>query len=151
MKNLLILFALFGVSALMAQPNFNMNAVQWKQETVLPTKLKKGQEIEIKFSAKIAEGYHIYSAHQPGKSALPLVMEYDKTAVEPVGKIEEGGNLITKYDEIFKDNIAYFDGNATFTQKIKILNPKKPIAGKCKYQLCNDEMCLPAMYEFSLQ
>lgn len=151
MKNLLVLLALFGFTALMAQPNFNMNAVKWTQETKLPAKLKKGQEIEIKFSAKIVEGYHIYAANQPGKSVLPLVIDYDKSAVTPVGKIEDGGNLITQYDEIFKDNIAYFDGNATFTQKIKILNPKKPISGKCKYQLCNDEMCLPAIYEFSLE
>lgn len=151
MKNLLILLALFGFTALMAQPNFNMNAVKWTLESKLPAKLKKGQEIEVKFSAKIVEGYHIYAASQPGKTVLPLVIDYDKTAATAEGKIAEGGNLINKYDDIFKENIAYFDGNATITQKIKIVNPKKAITGKIKYQLCNDEMCLPALYEFSLQ
>lgn len=48
------------------------------------------------------------------------------------------------YDEQFAMDLRWFPGAVTFTQKVKILDPKKfKIEGEVEFMVCNDETCLP--------
>lgn len=41
-------------------------------------------------------------------------------------------------------DLRWFPGAVTFTQKVKILDPKKfKIEGEVEFMVCNDETCLP--------
>ena len=65
---------------------------------------KKGDEITLTFIAKIDEGYHVYSSIPPeGPGNMPTSFLLDETAqgVELLGEMEEEGEMLKKYDDIF--------------------------------------------------
>ena len=48
------------------------------------------------------------------------------------------------YDELFAMDLRWYPGTVSFTQKVKITDPKKfKIEGEVEFMACNDETCLP--------
>jgi thiol:disulfide interchange protein DsbD len=100
-------------------------------------------EAEIIFTAAIDAGWHIYSTDLTG-GPISATFHTDKTVgVELLDKLTPRGNEILKFDKLFGINVRYFEKNAQFIQKIKIINIPYHIEGYLEYGACNDESCLP--------
>ena len=101
------------------------------------------QEAVIYIKATIASGWYIY-AMQANNG--PTKTRFNFTPSKYYGLI--GKTLqpkpAVKYDKYFKKNIAFFEREVTFKQKVKLLKNNAVISGILEFMTCNDKSCLPA-------
>jgi thiol:disulfide interchange protein DsbD len=143
------LFLAFFLLAAGAQAQL-VNAVKWKNSISKTDGLKVGEEVSLMFKATIKPGYHIYAASLPKESmAMPAIFGLDdgSAGVEAIGDMSEKGDKHVEQDE-YLGPVAYYEGTATFTQKIKLTAKKGKIIGYVNYQVCDSTMCIPAYNEF---
>lgn len=138
MKKITILFLLLivvlGIKAQMANP------VHFTSDL----KNGKGAEAEIVFHATIDKGWHVYSTDIGDNGPTEATFNVVKMdGAELVGKLEPRGNVIKKMDKVFNMEVKYFEGEATFVQKIRFTKPKYDINCYLEYGTCSDESCLP--------
>ena len=120
----------------MAQQNPVHFSVQQKQ--VSPT------EVEVIFTAKIDQGWHVYSTNLPADGPTSASLHVDKAeGVTPVGKLTTRGKELNVYDKTFEMKLRYFENSVGFVQRYKITAKTYSIKGYLEYGACNDEMCLP--------
>ena len=116
------------------------NPVVWEQEI---NKISE-TEYELVMQAKILEGWHLYSQFTSEFGALPIIFKY-KVANEKyvlIGGTTES-ETFTEYSDIFEVEETFFKENATFTQRIKILDSSiNQIEVYSEYQVCKD-VCIP--------
>lgn len=128
----LLLFLATAVSAV-AQVKFSVST-----KRVSPT------EIDIIFTGKADAGWHIYGADiEPGG---PTAATFGVDAIKGAklkGKLKEGSGLKRKQDPIFDMPVTYFEGTATFTQRIELTEKDYDVKGYLKYGACDDQSCLP--------
>lgn len=135
-NTLLILFTLLFSLTAMAQQNPVHFSVQQKQ--VSPT------EVEVVFSAKIDQGWHVYSTNLPADGPTSATLHVDKLEdVTPIGKLTARGRELNVYDKTFEMKLRYFENSVGFVQRYKITAKTYSIKGYLEYGACNDEMCLP--------
>ena len=135
-NTLLILFTLLFSLTAMAQQNPVHFSVQQKQ--VSPT------EVEVIFTAKIDQGWHVYSTNIPADGPTSASLHVDKAeGVTPVGKLTTRGKELNVYDKTFEMKLRYFENSVGFVQRYKITAKTYSIKGYLEYGACNDEMCLP--------
>ena len=135
-NTLLILFTLLFSLTAMAQQNPVHFSVQQKQ--VSPT------EVEVVFSAKIDQGWHVYSTNLPADGPTSATLHVDKLeGVTPVGKLTARGKELNVYDKTFEMKLRYLENSVGFVQRYKITAKTYSIKGYLEYGACNDEMCLP--------
>lgn len=142
---LLLSIGLFGLNAQIIE-----NPVKW---TFNSEALGNG-EYMLTFHAEIVEEHwHIYSAYiDPSIGPYPTAFYYnDSSQFELIGQLEETEPHVA-YDKAFEATIGYFEHEATFKQKIKLVGESAKIDGEIEWMVCNDETCLPPeLYEFSFQ
>lgn len=134
MKRTLSLFLFLAIAlGTWAQVAFN---VSYKR--VSPT------EIDIIFSGKADKGWHIYGKDiaPGGPTAATFGTDVIKGA-RLKGALKEGPGLKRKQDPIFEMPVTYFEGTATFTQRIELTEKNYEVKGYLRYGACNDENCLP--------
>ena len=135
-NTLFILFTLLFSLTAMAQQNPVHFSVQQKQ--VSPT------EVEVIFTAKIDQGWHVYSTNLPADGPTSASLHVDKAeGVTPVGKLTTRGKELNVYDKTFEMKLRYFENSVGFVQRYKITAKTYSIKGYLEYGACNDEMCLP--------
>ena len=135
-NTLLFLFTLVFSLVAMAQQNPVHFSVQQKQ--VSPT------EVEVVFTAKIDQGWHVYSTNLPADGPTSASLHVDKAeGVTPVGKLTTRGKELNVYDKTFEMKLRYFENSVGFVQRYKITAKTYSIKGYLEYGACNDEMCLP--------
>ena len=101
-------------------------------------------EAQIVFTGIIDAGWHVYSTDLPEGGPISATFNTDKMeGIELVGKLTPEGKVIEAFDKIFEMQLRYFEGKATFVQKVKITAPTYLIEGYLEYGSCNDENCLP--------
>jgi thiol:disulfide interchange protein len=91
------------------------------------------------------EGYTTYSQFlesEDGPVATSLTFK-DGDHFTKVGKAAEGGEKYTTYDKVFGMNLTKFKHKAVFTQRVKVTDFSKPIAGYITAMVCNEDSCLP--------
>ena len=103
-------------------------------------------EYNLVIKAEIEPGWHVYSQVIEGDDG-PLPTEF--TYLDQEGNYELIGgtsepNVKPYYDDVFDMEIKYFDNEAVFKQKIKMLNPDvTQISSEVFFMVCDDERCLP--------
>lgn len=109
-----------------------------------------GSEAVITFKASIEDGWHLYSTDLPDGGPTSATINFETLeGAELIGKLTAGKGEIEKDDPIFEMKVKYFEGNGTFTQKLKLIGGKYNLKGYLRYGACNDENCLPpTTYEF---
>ena len=116
------------------------NPVVWEQQV---NKISE-TEYELVMQASIFEGWHLYSQFTSEFGALPIIFKY-KVANEKyvlIGGMTES-ETFTEYSDIFEVEETFFKENATFTQRIKILDSSiNQIEVYSEYQVCKD-VCIP--------
>lgn len=132
---LLVFFTVFNVSS-------QLEPVKWK------TSVEKlsNNEYNLIYKASIEDHWHLYTQDLPEGSAIPTEFVYDSIAqikdFKLLGKATESKS-ITDYDKVFGMNLSYFDKDATFTQKITLLNENiKTIQAEVNFQACDDSKCI---------
>ncbi|MGV3696955.1 cytochrome c biogenesis protein CcdA [Flavobacterium sp.] len=110
-------------------------------------------EFNLVMEGRIEDEWHVYSQFTPADGPLPAVVTFEsaKGNYELVGKTKESP-YIKKYSDIFEVDEYYFEHKVTFTQKVKITNPKLAfIKGKVNYQVCK-QACIDdeAQFKFEL-
>ncbi|MDO5074532.1 MAG: cytochrome c biogenesis protein CcdA [Bacteroidales bacterium] len=134
MKKTLSLLLFLAVSlGTWAQVSFSVN-----YKRVSPT------EIDIIFTGKAGAGWHIYGKDiaEGGPTAASFGTDVLKGA-RLKGGLKEGPGLKRKQDPIFEMPVTYFEGTATFTQRIELTEKNYEVKGYLRYGACNDESCLP--------
>jgi len=109
-------------------------------------------EAMLVFSAKIDEGWHLYSQYFPEGGPIPMVFTFNSDEkFSVIDSVMELSKVVEEYDDVFELNTKYFKHEAVFKQKISI-NSKEPfvISGNLDGQACQEDgMCVPVKYDFS--
>ena len=101
-------------------------------------------EAQIVFTGDIDSGWHVYSTDLPEGGPISATFNTDKMeGIELDGKLMPEGKEIEAFDKVFEMKLRYFEGKATFVQKLKITAATYFIEGYLQYGSCNDENCLP--------
>ena len=130
-------FLLLAVVSLFAQM---MNPVHFSSKL----KMLKGDEAEIVFTASIDAGWHVYSTDLGSGGPIQASFNVVKMdGAEAVGKLQHRGKEIKQFDKLFDMEVRYFEGSATFAQKIRFTKTEYDIDCFLEYGACNDESCLP--------
>lgn len=134
-KIILILTAFVGLytQAQIVEP------VKWSSKVVKVSET----ELDLVTTAVIEDEWHLYSQFTPEGGAQPLVFNYknQKGNYQLVGKTKEG-KYKKAFNDIFEIDEYFFSGTASFTQRIKILNPKlQSIPVSVQGQACIDGRC----------
>ena len=121
-KTFILLTILLYYNALaLAQGNPAHFSVQQKQ--VSPT------EIDVVFSGKIDEGWHVYSTGlATGPISATLHTEKAEGA-KAVGSLKAQGHEINIYDNMFGMKLRYFENSVKFIQRYKITGKTYSIKG----------------------
>jgi len=139
-KLFLLLFLLLLSAANYAQIH---NPVKWS------TSVKKisATEYDLIINAAIETNWHLYSQNVPEDGPIPTNFSFEVSKdFELVGKTsEEDGHTVD--DPIFGMKIKYFDTNAIFKQRIKIINKSAiTVLGEVEFMVCDDANCLPPTF-----
>ena len=128
-----ITFFLFLFAGVLA---YGQNNVSWSYEYDRKAK-------EVKIYADIEEGWHLYSQILKNDiGPIPTTFEFEKNQdVTVVGKVQQP-KAIEAYDANFGANLDYFEGEVTFSQKVKV-KKDTVLSGSVYYMVCDDQSCLP--------
>ncbi len=136
----------FIVVVLSALGAVAQNPVSWTLESESKGKpAPVGKTFKARLKAKIEAPWHLYAVEQPEGGPLPTTITSaaaDTFAID--GKVTSP-KPITKFDENFKIDTKFFDGEATFDLAIKPLKAVNvdDLALNIRYQVCTDSTCLP--------
>lgn len=141
MKRNLVLFLTLFVTAISVNAQI-LNPVKWTGKT---EKLSE-TEYNLVFEAAIEEHWHLYSQDLPDGGPIPTEFVFDSIDkadnFKLIGKVLES-KYITAFDKVFEMDLNYFDHEATFTQKIELLNPNlKTFTVDIAFQACDDARCI---------
>ena len=112
-------------------------------------------EIELQFKANIDDGWHMYSQDIPDEAAatateFTFLRNTPKNGYELIGSVIESA-VVEKFDPIEEMVLKFFEGEAIFTQKIRITSVKSfNLEGDIYFGVCDETKCLPPeVVEFS--
>lgn len=105
----------------------------------------KGANYEIRLSATIDNGWHLYSQRSPVGGPVPTTVKFTKNPLVTMdGKVKEEGELEKKYEPLFGVNVMQYSGKIAYVQKLKLRSAgKTAISGTIEFMVCNDKECLP--------
>ena len=138
MKKLILLFGLFFISQVAISQIYD--PVKWTSSV---EKISEN-EYNLVATATIENKWHLYSQNVPPDGPIATKFSYTTTSdFELVGNpSEEEGHTID--DPVFNMRIKYFEKNAVFKQRIKILSKTvSEVKGAVEFMVCDDANCLP--------
>lgn len=129
-----------------------LKPVTWTYKFTKPS-AKIGEVVEIRFTANIQAGYHIFSSEVNPKidGPLPTVVKFTSNKTyELIGKLKPISKVETKFEEAFEGDTYLMHSPAQFSQRVKILGNKPIIEGSIDYQACTDKdgVCIPGNEDF---
>ena len=100
-------------------------------------------EAELVFTAKIDDGWHLYSQYTDPAGPLPIVFEFSKSDdYELIGKVQEP-KPHEERDPLFDCVVKSFSGTVVFRQKVRRLSSDDfTVKGVLSYQMCNNGSCI---------
>lgn len=115
------------------------STIAWKTSVI------KNNDTEYTLVLKgiLKEGWHLYSQNLPENGPLPTTFTFENQAsnYELIGNTTES-KTHTEYEAIFEMETSYFENEAIFKQKIKVLTPSlESIEVVAAYQTCDDKAC----------
>ena len=97
------------------------------------------------FSAKIDEGWYVYSKDNSGDGPIPTTFGFDEQAgVSLNGALRESGtHRMDVFDPIFDMQVVKHKADLTFEQDFTVTDPSTPQVGYLEFMTCDDRRCLP--------
>ena len=137
MKNSLSLIVAF----MMLMPSWAQihDPVKWSFEV----ESVQENEVAVILKATIEEGWHMYA--QDVEGPVPTSFSFiENQGFELLGDVVPQTEPIEAYDPNFETTLKYFDGEALFQQRVKLLiDSPTVLKGELGFMSCNDVMCLP--------
>ena len=131
----------FLIAFLITAPTWSQiqDPVKWSFEIEVVDENK----VDLIIRADIDEGWHLYS-QDAGDGPIPTSFTFfENENFKTKGKVKEGTSH-EEYDQNFESILRYFDTEAIFTQRIKLLTEESTLLkGELQFMVCNDAMCLP--------
>lgn len=117
------------------------NPVQWTASS----KKIADKTYEVKISATIPDGWHIYSQNTPEGGPVPTEITFTKNPlVIPQGKVKEIGKLEKHHEPLFGVDVLQFSNKVDFVQVVKLkANVKTKVDVAVEFMVCDDKECLP--------
>lgn len=136
-KTLVFLAVLLGINLAQAQI---YSPVKWNYSS----KKISDNEAEITIKATIDKGWHMYSQNVADDGPIPTSFSFEKSSnYSLIGKVTEG-KAIEEQDVNFGMLLKFFEHEASFKQKVKLLSNKAfTIKGSLEYMCCDNTKCLP--------
>ena len=144
MKQRLFQSILFGVLFLFII-NADAQGIQSHLSFKTSTETLGNNEFNLKVICTLDKDWHVFSQFTDDGGPLPtrFIFKPNKD-VQLIGKVQEVGKLHKKFDELFGVNVASFDNQVTFVQKVKVNNLNTTLEGEFDGQVCKDEEgCMP--------
>ncbi|MEL6624603.1 MAG: protein-disulfide reductase DsbD domain-containing protein [Bacteroidota bacterium] len=108
------------------------------------TKQLNDQEFELIWEMSVERGWHVYSQFTGAGGPVPTSFTFEETLGATLeGAVKEEGKIHKGFDELFQTDVAYFEGDAIFKQKVKLTADEATFAGYLTFMVCDDEKCLP--------
>ncbi len=112
-------------------------------------------EAELVLKAKIDKNWHLYSQTMPEDGPIPTSFHFTKSKFyELAGKTSEP-NVKGEFDKVFNASLKFFSNEATFKQKIRVLDSKPfVVKGTLEFMACDDTKCLTPKeidFDFSIK
>ncbi len=142
-------FQLITQSNLWAQV---LRPIKWESKTSV-NEVKKDGTVELIFTAKIDDGWYLYSNDfDPDLGPMLTTFEFAKNpSYALVGAKPTPIGAKKKFDkEIWNGEYTYFTKTAEFRQKVKVLNEKFKVETTANFQVCSDidGKCIPLENDF---
>jgi len=135
--NLILIFLIFTVVSAFSQVH---NPVEW----TVGSKKINSKEAVVFIKANVESGWHIYGTSVPAGGPVST-----KFTFQPSKEFSVNGKTVEpkakkKFEDVFKMEVPYHDGEAIFQQKVK-LNSNKPVtvSGTVEFMACDKSQCLP--------
>ena len=137
MKQTLLLCLLVSVSLF----SFAQSPVKWSYAA----NKKDNQTYEVKITATINPGWHLYSQATPDGGPVATKISFNKNPLLLMdGNTKEVGNMVTKHEEVFGVDTKYYADRVEFVQTVKLkAKAKTNASGQLQFMVCNDQQCLP--------
>lgn len=134
----LLFFAVIG-NSLFAQ--VVKSPVDW----VVTTKKIADKTYEIKLTATMKNGWHIYSQFTPEGGPLPTVISLSNNPLVTLsGTTKEIGKMEQRFEPLFNVNVKQFSNKVEFVQVIKLkANVKTSVEVGVEFMTCDEKTCLP--------
>lgn len=126
-----------------------LDPVKWDFEL----KQIDGETAELLFTAKVEDGWTIYSQRSNDDGPVPTSFTFEAGEhFEKIGVVEESGKLKEGPDPLFDGVMVakLFGPEVVFSQKVKIKDASQAIKGYLEFMTCNDKQCLtPTEVDFN--
>ena len=100
-------------------------------------------EITITFSGTISKGWHVYAPEEKhGPTAASINIDKIEGA-RLEGGLKANKPATKKFEEVWKGEVAFYEDNVVFSQKVKLTGKEYKIEGYFEYGACNDEVRIP--------
>lgn len=135
LTSIMVLVAMLGTNSIAQQ----LDPAKWTYSV----KELSNTEAELVFTAKIEDGWHLYSQYTDPAGPLPIVFDFTKSDdYQLIGKVEEPKPHEEK-DPLFDCVVKSFSGTVVFRQKVKRLSTDDfTVKGVLSYQMCNNGSCI---------
>lgn len=128
---LLIFLLCFVVTSFAAQP------VEW----TAVVDMASNDEGVIKISAEIEEGWKLYGMDLPLGGPVSTTIQIEATGAEMEGDLVAETKCISAEDATFQSILEWWEGNATFSQRFKVVEPLATFSIKIRYMSCDGTTC----------
>ncbi len=147
---LLILF----LSQASANPGNNDEAVITLSAEANPSSTAPGSEVTIAVTARIDPGWHIYSMNE-GEDGYPTRLDLAESDSYSIVDQRSESKPLSKWDEGFMAMVHYHEGNAVFSQTVRIApaaaGRSVTVRGVLNAQACSETVCLePEEFPFEV-
>lgn len=117
------------------------NPVQWTASS----KKISDKTYEVRLSATIPDGWHIYSQNTPDGGPVPTEIIFTKNPlVITQGKAKEVGKMEKHFEPLFNVDVLQYSEKVDFVQIVKLkANVKTKVDVAVEFMVCDDKQCLP--------
>ena len=99
---------------------------------------------ELQLKATIEENWHLYSQFIDEGGPVPTSFAFKASDQYELVDAMVEPKAIEEFNDLFGMTLRYFDTEAIFTQKIKLLTHKPfTLTGTLEFMSCDDKQCLP--------
>lgn len=100
-------------------------------------------EAVILVKATIDNGWHIYSQHGGDEGPVKTAFKFTPADTYTLAGTPAEPKAVKKYEKAFDMQVAYFEKNVVFQQKVKLKKDNPVIKGTITYMACSNKECLP--------
>lgn len=135
---LLVVAVLMTITATFAQVH---NPVKWE----VASKKINSKEAVVFIKATIQSGWHIYGQNVPNGGPVPTSFTFKSSKDFALnGAVAPSAKPKSKYEEVFKMDVPYFNNQVVFQQKVKLNgNKATSVSGTVEFMACDKSQCLP--------